>query len=250
MKKLLLIALAMMLGLFAFTACRNDDEPTPQGTPTPAPATPAPTPAPLAPGEGEAVVPDLPEEIVAGHPLDQMNAAVARFPMVYGNDLPHVEGTVFIYGLARSTPWIGLFGGSIFYDQGDDGTLGTFIGTTTSLVAASETGTFTNDGVLRVDIDRANMSITYTMQVDVYWHDGTPLTLDDLVFTYYVMAHPDYTGVRFDSARTWIVGIMDYHHGNADHIAGLVLSNNNRTLTKYFDRFPPEMVYTTRGLGL
>ena len=244
MKKLLLVAVVMMLALFAFTACRNDeDEPTP-GAATPA-TTPTPTPAPLQVGEEAAVVPDLPEEVETGHPLDQMNAVVARFPMSYSNDLPHVEGTIFQYAMVRATPWIGLFGGSVFWDQGDDNTLGSFIGTTTSLVAASETGTFTNDGVVSVSINHDNMSITYTMQVDVYWHDGTPLTLDDLVFAYYVIANPEYTGVRFTGAVSWVVGIVDYRNGNADHIAGLVLSNNNRTLTKYFDRFPPEIVYTT-----
>jgi peptide/nickel transport system substrate-binding protein len=36
---------------------------------------------------------------------------------------------------------------------------------------------------------------------------------------------------------------MDYHNGDADSIAGLVLSNDNRTLTMHFETMNPSMIY-------
>lgn len=42
---------------------------------------------------------------------------------------------------------------------------------------------------------------TYPLRRDVKFHDGTPLTAHDVVFTYRILLHPDYTGPRAGSFR-------------------------------------------------
>jgi peptide/nickel transport system substrate-binding protein len=41
-----------------------------------------------------------------------------------------------------------------------------------------------------------NKTLVMELRDDVYWHDGEKFTAEDVKFTYEVIAHPDYTGVR------------------------------------------------------
>jgi len=88
--------------------------------------------------------------------------------------------------------------------------------------------------------------MTLTQVEDVYWHDGHPLTLGDLVFAHEMIAHPDYTvagGTRWNHGQQNIVGAWEYHNGEADYISGLVLSDDERELTIYFIDFSPFIQY-------
>ena len=87
--------------------------------------------------------------------------------------------------------------------------------------------------------DREARTLTITKNHESTWADGEPLTLDDLLFAYEVIAHPDYTGPRFDANVRNVVGILDYHNGDADHIAGLTLSDDQMELTIEFYEVNP-----------
>ena len=251
MKKLLLCVVVLAMMGFAFTACagngNGDDAPpaqdgaAPVATPTPAPAA---TPAPGADAP-PTIAPEIPvfEPFPTGHPLAGMNSVLERFPQFIETGLPHVEGTTFRFALTSASPWAGLFGMSAHGDATDDATISTIIGTEASLFSMSSTLTWGQDGIVNYTYDIANNTITLNMQHDVLWHDGVPMTLDDLVFVFEVMATPGYTGIRFGNNEQSIVGIMDFHYGYSDTIEGLVLSNNNRTLTIHLEVMPPEILY-------
>lgn len=86
------------------------------------------------------------------------------------------------------------------------------------------------------------LTITFTIRDGVYWHDGEPLTAEDFLFTYEVLASAEYAasgGVRFGQQNERsIVGIMDFHEGNADYIAGIeVIADNEFSIT--FDSIVP-----------
>ena len=219
LQKLVLSGALLTAVPFALTGCSGDDNVS---------------------GNGGAAVGGV---AVSGDPLASLDAILTQFPQYYDNDLPHVAGTTFNLGLSQPSPIAGLFGTSVFWTNADDNLIGGLIGTTSSLVSMNELMQFGNDGVVSYSLNKADQSVTFTMQRDVYWHDGTPLTLDDWVFAFELMAHPEYTGVRFSGNNRTIRGIMDFHEGNADTISGLVLSNNNRTLTIYFDVFAPTILY-------
>lgn len=57
------------------------------------------------------------------------------------------------------------------------------------------------NGSVVVDEDAGSMSVTWKMREDVQWADGTPVTADDVIFTYESIADPEMGG--------WIPGI-DY----------------------------------------
>ncbi len=65
-------------------------------------------------------------------------------------------------------------------------------------VLAAELPTVDNGGVV-LDEATGGMDVTWKMRTDVKWADGTPVTADDVLFTYEAIVNPD-TGI-------WIPGI-------------------------------------------
>lgn len=63
---------------------------------------------------------------------------------------------------------------------------------------AAELPTLANGGVTQ-DTANNTMSVTWKMRKDIQWEDGTPVTADDMIFTYKAITDPD-TG-------NWIPGI-------------------------------------------
>ena len=171
-----------------------------------------------------------------------VNAILDRFPAYFDTGGEHVPGTTLMYGLASTTPWLGIIGGGVFSTAAICAEIAGFLGTGSSILSSTADYVFGQDGIATFELDAANNRITFHLQHDVYWHDGTPLTLADLAFAYYVLADPDYTGIRFSSGERRVVCIMDFHNGYADYISGLVLSNNDRTLTIYFESMSPDML--------
>ena len=252
MKKLLLITVLLLVAMLAFAGCRNeendvDDDPiAPLEDEQPDETEPTDTEEPDDEDEDDdepeilyvpTGVNPLAEEIMAG-----VNAVLARFPSHFNDGGEHVEGTTLVYGIASTTPWLGIIGGGVFSTSAICSEIASFIGTGSSILSTTTNYTFGQDGIANFELDLENNRIIFNMQQEVYWHDGTPLTLADLAFAYYVMAHPDYTGIRFSTGESRVRGIMDYHDGYADYISGLVLSNDDRTLTIYFDEMSPEML--------
>jgi peptide/nickel transport system substrate-binding protein len=65
-------------------------------------------------------------------------------------------------------------------------------------VLAAELPTVDNGGVV-LDEEAGTMDVTWKMRTDVVWADGTPVTANDVIFTYEAIANPE-TG-------SWIPGI-------------------------------------------
>lgn len=76
-------------------------------------------------------------------------------------------------------------------------------------------------GMANISFDDVKNTVTYKLRNNLVWEDGHPLTVDDIIFTYELIAHPDYTGVRFTDEYRGVKGIMDYHYGKAKKISGL-----------------------------
>ena len=247
MKKFLLCAVFAVILALALAACAGNGDPVDADDDTPETVE---TPAPVEEDvddngeedEEEEAPPAIPDD-VDNDALAGMNAALEMFPQYIDTGLPHVEGTIFRYALVSASPWAGLFGGAVFWDAGDDSEIATLLGTANSVFSTTPMLQWGQDGLVNWSVDVDAATLTLNLQHDVYWHDGEPLTLDDLVFAFEVMANPDYEGPRFGSNERRIVGIMEFNEGEADYIEGLVLSNNNRTLVIHLDELPPSLPY-------
>ena len=64
-------------------------------------------------------------------------------------------------------------------------------------------------------------SITFKMKQNLVFSDGTPLTANDVVFSYLVLADPSYTG-RYGSAVKDMVGYDEFYAGETTEFQGVV----------------------------
>ena len=97
---------------------------------------------------------------------------------------------------------------------------------------AAELPTQDNGGVV-VDEDNYTMTVTWKMRQDVKWADGTPVTADDVIFTYGAITDPDNGG--------WIEGI-DYVD-SVDKVDDYTFTVNYNTIYPgYLTQFGGEQV--------
>ncbi|KDE48224.1 hypothetical protein DI43_05660 [Geobacillus sp. CAMR12739] len=91
----------------------------------------------------------------------------------------------------------------------------------------------TNDGAATYELSDDKKTMTIHIKDNVNWHDGQPVTAEDLEYAYLVIGHKDYTGVRYGDALIQdIVGMDEYHSGKADKIAGIkVIDKKTLTIT-------------------
>ncbi|MCL2617469.1 MAG: ABC transporter substrate-binding protein [Defluviitaleaceae bacterium] len=194
-------------------------------------------------GEGQFAVPAYEHNTpTAQTSLTGKQAVLSRFPKYTANDNPPVDGGFLGYGLMTASPLRGMFH-PVWAADTIDGWVGERLMDT--VLSTGENLELGRDGMATFEADAENNTVVLTLRhdVDVRWHDGTPLTMYDLVFSYEILAHPDYDGARFGPAVTNVVGVCEYHSGTADHISGLVVSDGGRTLTKRFHALTPMNLY-------
>lgn len=84
-------------------------------------------------------------------------------------------------------------------------------------------------------------TITFTLREGLVWHDGEPLTAQDVAFTFSAMAHPQYDGGRFAEISV-LEGAEAVRSGEADAVAGIEVIDDTTiafTTTEPFAPFLP-----------
>ncbi|HSH35189.1 ABC transporter substrate-binding protein [Schnuerera sp.] len=76
------------------------------------------------------------------------------------------------------------------------------------------------------EVSEDNLTITFHLRDDVKFSDGTPLTAEDVEFTYLAMADPNYDG-RYFAYVDGLVGYEEYAEGDADNLAGVVVHDEH-----------------------
>ncbi|MDR1736407.1 MAG: oligopeptide ABC transporter substrate-binding protein [Oscillospiraceae bacterium] len=165
--------------------------------------------------------------------------ALAGFPWGVENTAKSINGGVLKYAIDSDAPFQGLLLTEIYEDDLDAQVLSWFV---EGFVSYDENFVADQDGAATYTFDKDAKTITLTMREGVKWHDGEPVTLDDMVFGYEILAHPDYQGTRFDDSVRNVIGVDEYHDGTADKISGLALSEDEMTLTISFKEFTPTIL--------
>ncbi len=62
---------------------------------------------------------------------------------------------------------------------------------------------------------------TITLKENMRFSDGEPVTIDDLIFAYYVYSDPNYDGMSTFASSLDIVGLDEYRNGDATTISGI-----------------------------
>ncbi|MGB8450990.1 MAG: oligopeptide ABC transporter substrate-binding protein [Anaerocolumna sp.] len=165
--------------------------------------------------------------------------AAAKFPTEAVNNNTGIEGGILKVALSTSSAFAGVLN-PVFYEDNYDNQLLTWF--TESIISYDENFVADQDGAATYEYDVDAKTITLHMRDGVKWHDGEPVTLDDLVFAYEVICDKDYQGFRYDESVMNVVGAEEYHNGTADTISGLELSADKMTLTIHFKDFYPSIL--------
>ncbi|MBE1553306.1 oligopeptide ABC transporter substrate-binding protein [Sporosarcina limicola] len=161
------------------------------------------------------------------------------FPVDVSNKDAVLEDGELVYGLVSSDPFKGTLS-PVFYQDAYDAELLRFFAE--DLLAVDGDYLITNDGAATYDISDENKTITIKIKDGVKWHDGEPVKASDLLYSYEIMGHPDYTGMRFDFPTTNIKGMTAYHQGKADTISGITISDDDKTIAIAFETASPSIL--------
>ncbi len=91
------------------------------------------------------------------------------------------------------------------------------------------------------------LSLTFYLQEDAIFHDGVPVTAEDVKFTIEAICHPDYTGVRFGDFRP-IKGAEAYKAGEVDYVEGIEIIDDHTIRFTTDEPFAPFLTRFTYGI--
>ena len=102
----------------------------------------------------------------------------------------------------------------------------------------------------RWEYDEETYTWTFYLRSGVKFHDGVELTADDVVFSFKVICHPDYPGVRFGNFKN-IVGAQAYHDGEIDDFGEVAVKALDRyTVQIQLDSIQATFLAYTAGSGI
>ncbi len=162
--------------------------------------------------------------------------SLSPFPKEVVNESPAIDGGVLNVALVSSSSFAGTLN-PVFYEDNYDAQIIDWF--TEGIISYDENFVADQDGAATYTYDKDKKTITLTINDNIKWHDGEPVTMDDLVFAYEVICNKDYKGLRYDEKMMNVVGAVEYHDGASDKIAGLTLSDDKKTLTIEFKEFMP-----------
>lgn len=153
------------------------------------------------------------------------------------NEGEAIEGGNLNYGLVSDTVFEGILNRA-FYEANPDYEVMKFFDE--DLLAIDNNFNYTQEGAAEWEIDDAGTTVTIKIRDNVNWHDGEPVTAEDLQFAYEVIGSPEYTGLRYYYIED-VVGMAEYHAGEADTIEGLEIVDE-KTLTITFNEPNPSLI--------
>lgn len=134
---------------------------------------------------------------------------------------------------AMDTAPAGVFN-RVFYEEAYEDNILNF--THEALVGQKEDLEFIPELAKEWEFNDDQTEATFYLEEGVKWHDGEEFTADDVVFTYQVMADPDYVkagGVRTEYVQL-LKGFEAYNAGETDAFEGVV-ADDDYTVTFHFE---------------
>ncbi|SHG25847.1 oligopeptide ABC transporter substrate-binding protein [Ornithinibacillus halophilus] len=162
--------------------------------------------------------------------------SIEDFTNVKTNEGEPIDGGSFTYGLVSDTAFEGTLNWN-FYSGAPDAEIIQWFDE--PLLTWDESYVYTNDGAATYELE--GNTVTFTIRDNVNWHDGEPVTAEDFAFAHEVIGHPEYDGIRYGSDFTNIVGMEEYHAGEADTIEGIEIVDE-KTLKITYKEVTPSLL--------
>lgn len=164
--------------------------------------------------------------------------SIDDFNMSKENDGEAIDGGMLNFGLVTDSPFNGTLNWT-YYDGAPDAEILDWFDE--SLLGMDSNYQFTQDGAATFEVSDDGHEFTFTIHDDVNWHDGEPVTAEDWAYSYEVIGHEDYKGVRYGSDFTIIEGMEAYHDGEADDISGIEIVDD-KVLKITFEQATPSLL--------
>ncbi|MFJ8530766.1 oligopeptide ABC transporter substrate-binding protein [Bacillus sp. NPDC094106] len=145
-------------------------------------------------------------------------AETDKFSTVVKNDKKEVQDGSLTYALVSNTPFEGILSRVMYSGNPDSEVIDLF---DESLLYTDKNWEINNEGPATYTISDDKKTITIKIKDNVKWHDGNPVTAEDLEYSYLIMGNSKYTGVRYDTQMQMIEGMEDYHAGKTEKISGI-----------------------------
>lgn len=170
---------------------------------------------------------------------------VLEFETLVQNEGEPIEGGTLNYALVSDSTFSGVLNNMLYTGQPDGEIISFF---NPGLYGYDENFTIDNSGFADIEMDPENSQVTITIPEGHTWHDGEEITIDDVIFPYYVIGNPDYTGIRYGSDFQNVAGMEEYHNGDAKEISGLERVDDH-TLTITYNTFNNSMLQAGGGVS-
>jgi len=180
------------------------------------------------------------EHVHAESALYQLARLKLEYPVRTINENEIIHGGIFIRPLMYDTGLTGTFN-PLFARSPADRLISELLNP--SLLAVDRYGRFIlgdyhhGPVIMEIDIDASVVILTMRDGLNLYWHDGTRMTLDSLYYHYFLSMHPHVDSIQGTSQSLIyqnIVGADAFIRRQADTISGISLSFDAREMTIQF----------------
>lgn len=168
--------------------------------------------------------------------------SIDDFPTDKTNEGEAIDGGTLNFGLVSDTVFEGTLNWNFYSGDPDSQVLSWF---DESLLDMDGNFTYTNDGAATYETEPYETEeypngVTFTFKIrdNVNWHDGEPVKAEDWAFSFEVIGHPDYTGVRYGPDFSGIIGMDEYNAGEADSISGIEIVDEKTLKITYKESQP------------
>ena len=155
--------------------------------------------------------------------------------MVIENEGTPVENATLKIAYVSDSPFTGIFHQAFASGNPDQEILGY---STNGTFKSDENYRLVNDGGADIEFKPEEKKVIVTIHEKYTWNDGTPVTSADFLEYYKIIAHKDYTGVRFNDDMRNVVGIEEYNKGESKEISGFKTLSDKK-FEIHFKKFNP-----------
>lgn len=160
---------------------------------------------------------------------------ISALPLMVKNDSEAIEGGTLEVAVVMDTQFQGLFQKEFYQDNYDAQFM---LPSNENLFLTDKDFKIVDGGAANLDLDSVNQTATITLRENLKWSDGEAVTADDVIFSYEVIGHPEYTGIRYDNNFTNIIGMDAYHNGTENSISGITKKNDQTVVIEYKEVHP------------
>ena len=162
-----------------------------------------------------------------------------EFPMTVTNTADAIEDGEMTVAMVTDTPFEGTLSPVFYSGAYDAEVIGYF---SEGLFAYDGDYLITQDGAATYKISEDNKTIDITIRDGVKWHDGEPVKASDLLYSYQLLGHPDYTGTRYTFMIENVEGMPAYHNGETTEISGIKISDDDKTISITYTEASPSLL--------